>query len=199
MKNKSKRVLGMLAGIVSILGVTVVLNSQAAASCTLVSKLSDLAAFSKTLPLTPKAPLAAPIAAAAVTDENNDGGYPSIVGMWHVHYYGPFPGGVQEAFQIFNAGGTEAHNPNVDPRSGSICFGAWAQTGRNSYKLTHRVWLYDTAGNFQGVGDLEVNINVTDKGAKQSGTLTFQIFDLDGIPVSPVFGGTLSGERITPN
>ena len=191
--------MGMLTGVLSILALTFVLNSQVKASCALVSKSWDLAAFSKTLPLTPKALLAAPIAAAA-RDEDNDGGYPSIVGMWHVHYLGPFPpNGDQEAYQIFNAGGTEVHNPNVDPRSGSICVGAWVQTGRNSFKLTHRVWLYDPFGGFQGVGHLEVNINVTDKGTKQSGSLTFQVFDLAGNAVSPVFPGTLSGERISPN
>src|SRR5450755_2136736 len=39
----------------------------------------------------------------------------SMVGLWHIQFT---VGGtlIQEAYQIWNAGGTEVHNPNVDPR-----------------------------------------------------------------------------------
>jgi hypothetical protein len=41
----------------------------------------------------------------------------SIVGLWHIRFrVGDQT--IQEAFQIWNAGGTEVHNPNVDPRGG---------------------------------------------------------------------------------
>ena len=188
-----KQLTGMLIGVLSVLLVTFILNSQAAASCASVSKLSDLAAFSKSLPLTPRAPLTAPIVTAA--DDN--AATPSIVGFWHVHYYGPlFPGGDMEAFQIFNAGGTEVHNPNT-PTDG-VCLGVWVQTA-NVVKLTHRVWLYDPAGNFIAVGHLEANIALSDRGNTQTGTLTMQLFGLNGIAFTPPIPGTLSGERIVPN
>jgi len=50
----------------------------------------------------------------------------SIVGMWHIKFNITVPGvpdpiTIQEAFQIWNTGGTEVHNPNVDPRGGSVC------------------------------------------------------------------------------
>src|SRR5207253_2477989 len=39
----------------------------------------------------------------------------SMVGLWHIQFT---VGGqtIQEAYQLWNAGGTEVHNPNVDPR-----------------------------------------------------------------------------------
>jgi hypothetical protein len=46
----------------------------------------------------------------------------SIVGLWLVQF---IVGGqtIQEAYQLWNVGGTEVHNPNVDPRSGNVCLG----------------------------------------------------------------------------
>jgi hypothetical protein len=132
---------------------------------------------------------------AAQNDADNDSG--PITGLWHVHYFGPFPNGDFEAFQIFNAGGTEVHNPKADPRGGSVCLGAWVQKGQN-VKLTHRVWLWDPFGNFVGLGDLEVNIVLGNKGNSQTGTLTMQITFPDGTSTPPL-PGTLTGERISPN
>src|ERR1700732_5516881 len=42
----------------------------------------------------------------------------TIVGLWHIQFT---VGGqtIQEAYQLWNAGGTEVHNPNVAPRSGN--------------------------------------------------------------------------------
>src|SRR5271166_851760 len=48
----------------------------------------------------------------------------SIVGLWHVEFTVNGQT-IQEAFQLWNAGGTEVHNPNVDPRSGNVCLGVW--------------------------------------------------------------------------
>lgn len=133
--------------------------------------------------------------APAANLASDNGTIPSIVGFWHVHYIFSVPAMDQEAYQIFNAGGTEVHNPNT-PTDG-VCLGGWTQSGSN-VKLTHRVWLYDPTGVFLGVGHLEVNITLGDKGATQTGTFTMQLFDLQGNAVTPAFPGTLSGERISP-
>ena len=46
----------------------------------------------------------------------------SMVGLWHIQFT---VGGqtIQEAYQLWNAGGTEVHNPNVDPRGGASAWG----------------------------------------------------------------------------
>jgi hypothetical protein len=45
----------------------------------------------------------------------------SIVGLWHIRFK-VNDQTIQEAYQLWNAGGTEVHNPNVDPGGGA----AWA-------------------------------------------------------------------------
>lgn len=198
MKNKTKRVIGMLTGILTLSVMVFVFDSNAKAECFgSTDQWLAVAKSAKTIlpSMQPKATALTP--AKPVQDDGDNDDYKSIAGFWHVRYLGPFPGGEQEAFQIFNAGGTEVHNPKGDPRAGSLCLGAWVQKGRN-VKLTHRVWLWDSFGNYIGLGDLEVNITLGDKGNTQTGTLTMQIFFPDGTS-TPQFPGTLSGERISPN
>lgn len=122
---------------------------------------------------------------------------PSIVGLWHVKFF--VEGNeFQEAFQIYNQGGTEVHNPRVDPRGGSVCLGAWTQTPVRTFKLNHRVWLYDINGNLQAVGHLMETLTLDDRGSTQSGTFTMDIYDPDGNQVGTV-SGTVAGERVTAN
>jgi len=121
----------------------------------------------------------------------------SIVGLWHIRFL-VGDQQIQEAFQIWNAGGTEVHNPNVDPRQGNICLGAWKEAAPQTFKLAHRVWFYDVSGNFQGTGSLSETLVLSDKGNTHSGTFTLDIYDPAGNLVAEV-PGTVVGERISPN
>ena len=106
--------------------------------------------------------------------------YSSIVGLWHLRFViGDTT--IQEAYQLWNAGGTETHNPNVDPRSGNICFGVWKrQADRATYKLTHRVWNYDTNGNFGGTIHLSETVALGNHGTTHTGSFTLGFYDPDG-------------------
>jgi hypothetical protein len=122
---------------------------------------------------------------------------PSIVGMWHIRFViGDTT--IQEAYQIWNQGGTEVHNPNVDPRTNNICLGTWIQAPTQIFKLNHRVWFYDTNGNFQGVGFLTESLTLSNGGQTQSGTFNLEIHDPNGNVVASVPGNVV-GERITVN
>ena len=121
----------------------------------------------------------------------------SIVGLWHIRFL-VGDQTIQEAFQIWNAGGTEVHNPNVDPRQGNICLGVWKEAAPQSFKLTHRVWLYDTSGNFQGTGHLTETLVLGDKGNTHSGSFTLAFYDPSGNFLFEV-PGTVVGERISAN
>jgi len=121
----------------------------------------------------------------------------SIVGLWHIRFL-VGDQQIQEAFQIWNVGGTEVHNPNVDPRTGNICLGAWKEAAPRTFKLAHRVWFYDVNGNFQGTGNLSETLVLGDKGNTHSGTFTLGIYDPAGNLVAEV-PGTVVGERISPN
>lgn len=121
----------------------------------------------------------------------------SIVGLWHVRFQ-VGDQTIQEAFQIWNAGGTEAHNPNVDPRSGSICLGVWKEAAPSTFKLTHRVWSYDVNGNFLGTINLNETLVLGDKGNTHSGTFTLDFYDPSGNFMFEVPGSAI-GERISVN
>jgi hypothetical protein len=120
---------------------------------------------------------------------------PSMVGLWHIQYA---VGGqtIQEAYQLWNAGGTEAHNPNVDPRGGDVCLGVWKHAAHGAYKLAHRVWNYDTNGNFMGTIHLSETVTLGDGGKTHSGSFTLDFFDPTGNFLMEV-DGSVTGDRIS--
>jgi hypothetical protein len=126
---------------------------------------------------------------------------PSIVGLWHIGFFVETPNGplmIQEAFQIWNVGGTEVHNPNVDPRTGNVCLGVWQQTAPQSFKLTHRVWNYDGHGIFLGTINLAETLTLDNRGSTHRGSFTLDFYDPDGNPVpNGHVEGTVVGERIS--
>jgi hypothetical protein len=119
----------------------------------------------------------------------------SMVGLWHIQFT---VGGqtIQEAYQLWNAGGTEVHNPNVDPRGGSVCLGVWKHAPHGAFKLAHRVWSYDTNGNFMGTIHLSETVTVGDGGNTHSGSFTLDFYDPSGNFQFEV-AGSVTGERIS--
>src|SRR6202158_5559190 len=88
-----------------------------------------------------------PIQPNSKSGEDNDG-KTNIVWPWHIQF-AVGDQTIQEAYQLWNAGGTEVHNPNVDPRGGTVCLGVWKHAPHGAFKLDHRVWNSDTNGNFR--------------------------------------------------
>jgi hypothetical protein len=123
-------------------------------------------------------------------------GSTSIVGLWYVEY--TVEGNViQTAYQLWNAGGTEVHNPNVDPRGGDVCLGVWTRTpGTNTYTLAHRVWNYDTTGDWLGTINLSETVTVGKGGDSHSGTFALDFYDTSGNFLMEV-DGTVTGARIS--
>jgi hypothetical protein len=119
----------------------------------------------------------------------------SIVGLWHVRFI-VGDQTIQEAYQIWNAGGTEVHNPNVDPRAGNVCLGVWTKTSNGAIKLTHRVWNYDTTGDFGGTIHLHETVNLSQGGNKQTGSFKLDFYDPSGVFQMEV-SGSIRGERIS--
>jgi hypothetical protein len=118
-----------------------------------------------------------------------------IVGLWHIQFM-VGDQTIQEAYQLWNAGGTEVHNPNVDPRSGNVCLGVWKHAPHGAFKLAHRVWSYDTNGNFMGTIHLSETLTLGDHGNTHSGTFTLDFFDPSGKFQFEV-AGDVTGERIS--
>lgn len=123
---------------------------------------------------------------------------PSIVGLWHTTFSVDLDGtevAIQEAFQLWNAGGTEVHNPNVDPRQGNVCLGVWQQVAPRTFRLTHRVWAWNVIGGFEGTLHLSETLTLGNRGNTFDGTFVLDIYDTSGAFVARV-GGTAAGERI---
>ena len=130
----------------------------------------------------------------ATASPNDETASSSIVGLWYVQFS---VGGqtIQEAFQTWNFGGTEVHNPNVDPRTNNICLGTWIKTASGAVKLAHRVWSYDANGNFQGTLHLSETVHLTQNGNSQTGTFKLDIYDPSGNFVTEI-AGNVTGQRI---
>jgi hypothetical protein len=123
------------------------------------------------------------------------GTHTSIVGLWHVEFTVNGQT-IQEAYQAWNAGGTEMHNPNVDPRGGDVCFGVWKHAPHATYKLVHRVWNYDTNGNFLGTIHLSETLTVSSDGKSHSGTFALDFYDPNGKFLQEV-DGNVTADRIS--
>ncbi len=121
-------------------------------------------------------------------------GNSSIVGLWHVEFKVNGQT-IQEAYQLWNAGGTEVHNPNVDPRGGTVCLGVWTQSGQ-TYTLAHRVWNYDTTGDFLGTIHLSETLTLGNTGNTMKGSFTSAFYDPTGHFVNKVTGN-VTGRRIS--
>jgi hypothetical protein len=165
--------------------VTIVLSAGAYASC------GDSLAAMATGKAVVSSALGKQLAMASPADET---GNSSIVGLWYIQFsIGGQP--IQEAFQNWNLGGTEVHNPNVDPRTNNICLGTWIKTASGAIKLAHRVWSYDTNGNFLGTIHLSETVRLAQNGNGQAGTFTMDIYDPSGNFVTEITGN-VTGQRI---
>lgn len=87
------------------------------------------------------------------------------------------------------------HNPNVDPRTNNICLGTWIKTASGAIKLAHRVWSYDTNGNFMGTIHLSETVRLAQHGNGQTGTFKRDIYDPSGNFVTEITGD-VTGQRI---
>jgi hypothetical protein len=173
--------------------VVVAFSATAMASCG--DSLSAMAAAAASVrSQSPASQLSIQNGSAAVSDNTVN---PSIVGLWHIRFL-VGDQTIQEAFQIWNTGGTEVHNPNVDPRTGSICLGAWKEAAPRTFKLTHRVWSYDASGNFLGTINLNETLFLGDRGNTHNGSFTLDFYDPLGNFMFEVPGSVI-GERVSPN
>ena len=65
-----------------------------------------------------------------------------------------------------------------------------------AFKLAHRVWSYDTNGNFMGTIHLSETLTVSNRGNTHSGSFALDIFDPSGNFQTEV-AGSVTGERIS--
>lgn len=184
---RTLRLVNLAACLVLVAG----LGASASASCgdSLVA-MAATAASIHTQAGSPSGPRQAGAAPASASPTKS-----SIVGLWQIQFV---VGGqtIQEAYQAWNVGGTEIHNPNVDPRTGNVCLGVWKKVAPQGYKLSHNVYSYDTNGNFQGKIHLSESLTLSDDGNTHSGSFALDFYDPNGNFEFEV-DGDVAAERVT--
>ena len=127
-----------------------------------------------------------------------DGGPAWIVGMWMSEFL------VGEALydqtlQQFHSDGTENILSNgLPPALGNVCFGIWNQLGSRTVKLRHLAWNWTADGQFAGLFEMIVILEVDPRGGQYTGTFIADSYDLSNnvIPELHV-EGTVRAARIT--
>ena len=93
-----------------------------------------------------------------------------------------------------------ARNRGLQPQCGSEgrhgLSGMWKQGPHGTYTLAHRVWNYDTNGNFLGTIHLSESVTVSPDGNSQSGSFALDFYDPAGNFQFEV-PGNVTGERIS--
>jgi hypothetical protein len=104
-----------------------------------------------------------------------------------------------QTLQQFHGDGTENMLSNgLPPTLGNVCVGVWAQVGPRTIKLRHLAWNWDANGQFLGLFQMIVTLEVDRTGTRYTGTFVADSFDLANnvIPALHV-EGTAQGARIT--
>ena len=127
-----------------------------------------------------------------------DGSANSIVGLWlsSVTIDGQL---IYQAFESFSGDGLEVLNDNGAPQAGNVCLGVWIATGHNSLKVNHPSWNYDNNGNVIGTVIIKSDITLAPGGNSYKGTVTIDVYDLNGNSVAPTTTAQLTAKRITAN
>jgi hypothetical protein len=135
---------------------------------------------------------------AALTPAAEAAGYLSIVGLWlDTLTIGGQP--AYQAFETFTIDGTEILNDNGAPQAGNVCLGVWAPTGRSTLKVNHPSWNYDGDGNVIGTVVIKTQITMDPGGNTYKGTVTIDVYDLNGKKTVPTTNAQLTATRITAN
>ena len=133
-------------------------------------------------------------------------GAQSIVGLWSVQF---IAGGAQVDFgyAAWHSDGTEIMNSGTRaPSTENFCMGVWAQTGGNSYQLTHYALSYDPTkaaaadGGINGRVVIREWVNLNGRGTQFTGTYTVDVYAPSGLG-SPtrIAQGRITGDRLTVN
>ncbi|HME37682.1 MAG TPA: hypothetical protein VKG63_01870 [Steroidobacteraceae bacterium] len=137
----------------------------------------------------------------------------SIIGLWKVEFLAKgntngIPDGALIDFgtATWNGDGTETMvSGGRDPSTGDVCMGAWEQTGRSTFKLSHLAMAW-RAGAYVGPAAIKETVTLDPSGNTFHGTFTItqymasvapgQEFDESTVvPPTPIYG-VITGTRV---
>jgi hypothetical protein len=138
---------------------------------------------------------------------SEDGGGPSMVGLWHVLFIaeGNGPGlppdgtTVDNGLSEWHSDGTEETLDSRPPATGDVCLGVWAQDGERHYKLNHFGIGFNPSvdpNNPMGYARIQQDIILNPDGKTFTGTFSITQYDASGNVVVQIKGDLL-GTRVT--
>lgn len=101
-----------------------------------------------------------------------------------------------EAFDTWNADGTEYFIDTENPASDNVCNGTWVSTDVHNYKLKHVSWTFDENGVVNGTAIFHDTVQLSDDGNSFAGKEDVFLYDLDGNLVDEFLGDVLDAKRI---
>lgn len=118
-----------------------------------------------------------------------------ITGLWDVKDF--FQGQLfAEAFDTWNADGTEYFIDNENPATDNVCNGTWVGGDSRTYKLKHVSWTFDDNGVVNGMAVFHDKVQLSEDGNSFNGTEDVYLYDLDGHLVVEFLGDVLQAQRI---
>lgn len=150
----------------------------------------------------------------------DQGNFPSIVGMWHVKlvaqtitYFNnapslPFPEGAEfdAGFQQWHNDGTEMLNSGGRPPAiSSFCMGVWEQLGPRTFKLNHFAISWTPDGTRVGPTNIVEEVTVSPDGKSFTGSFMITDYLESGSPGNSsilkedTVTGPITGTRVDVN
>jgi hypothetical protein len=120
----------------------------------------------------------------------------SIVGLWHVVHTQSSGDPLFEGFDIWHSDGTEEEIANIPPATGPVCFGVWAQNGKQVQLLIHTTFTYDLNNNPTGTIVLTETNKLSKDGNSYGGPFEFKVYDTSGTLQADI-KGTSKADRLT--
>ena len=87
-------------------------------------------------------------------------------------------------------------NDYTNPIEGNVCLGVWEQTGKNTFKLKHPSWTFDSDGNLTGTAIIRETVIVNATAQSYSGPVTVDVYDLSG-NLTATYSEEVEAQRIT--
>ena len=165
----------------------------------------------------------------AYWQDDQGNGFPSIVGMWHVHLVSQTVSGatgvplpplgveIDAGFQQWHSDGTEMLNSGRPAANTNFCMGVWEQVGPRTYKLNHFALSYTQGppanpgegptNTFVGPTSITETVTVSPDGKTFTGTFTISDYKETDPPNSAAptivwqdtIKGLISATRVTVN
>lgn len=129
-------------------------------------------------------------------NDGDDFGFPTVVGLWHVHYNQADGSPFNETFKTWHADRTEWEQAIGVP-GGGYCYGVWKEIGPRTVKLHHLGFIFGPDGSLSANFTIDEADTVDFDNRSYSGHFDFKQYDATTGALMVEIKGTVSATRIT--